>query len=214
MYAQLAQAKRRYRVGVNAVGYEALKRAPSDADRWAWECVYPRPFGAAVRALEEQHAVPRGLLYALMRQESAFDPVVVSPASAVGLMQLMPSTAERAAREMEMGLELSELTSPDVNLRLGGFYIAKLLRTFEGSLPLAAAAYNAGPQAVSRWLHAGAEQDTDLWVARIPYGETRHYVGRVLANLARYQWLEGGEAAVAMVPLQIPTGIKAPADAY
>ncbi len=109
---------------------------------------------------------------------------------------------------------MSELTSPDVNLRLGGFYFAKLLRMFEGSLPLATAAYNAGPKAVSRWLEAGAERDTDLWVARIPYGETRHYVGRVLANLARYQWLEGGEAAVTMIPLEIPTGIKAPADAY
>lgn len=214
IYGTLSRAKRRYRVGVNAVGYDALKRAPSEAERWAWECVYPRPYLASVRGLEDEHGMPRGLIYALMRQESAFDPVVVSPASAVGLMQLMPSTAERAAREMEMGLDLGTLKSPEVNLKLGSFYLAKLLRIFEGSLPLATAAYNAGPKAVSRWLPAGAEQDTDLWVARIPYGETRHYVGRVLGNLARYQWLEGGEGAVTMVPLTIPTGIRAPDDAY
>ncbi|HSO00768.1 MAG TPA: transglycosylase SLT domain-containing protein [Candidatus Nanopelagicales bacterium] len=213
MYGSLSRAKRRYRVGVNAVAYEALKRAPSEADRWAWECLYPQPYLSPVRALEEEHGLPRGLVHALMRQESAFDPVVVSPASAVGLMQLMPSTAEKAAREMEMGLELEALTSPEVNLRLGGYYIGKLVRMFDGSLPLATAAYNAGPKAVSRWV-AGAERDTDLWVARIPYGETRHYVGRVLANLARYQWLTGGDAAVTAIPLEIPAGVRAPDDAY
>ena len=214
MYGMLSRAARRYRVGARAVGYEALKRAPSPDDRWAWECIYPRPYVASVRALEAQHGLPQGLVHALMRQESAFDPVVVSPARAVGLMQLMPTTAASAARELEVGFDLLELKSPEVNLRLGGFYMAKLLRTFQGSLPLAAAAYNAGPRAVSQWIEAGADRDTDLWVARIPYDETRNYVGRVLANLARYQWLEGGDAAVAMVPLEIPSDARASNDAY
>ncbi|NUN98511.1 MAG: transglycosylase SLT domain-containing protein, partial [Candidatus Omnitrophica bacterium] len=189
--------------------YDALKRAPSPDDRWAWECIYPRPYAGAVRSLEAQHGLPRGLVYALMRQESAFDPVVVSSARAVGLMQLIPSTAESAAKELELeAFDTLALKSPEVNLKLGGFYIGKLLRTFQGSLPLAAAAYNAGPRAVSHWIEAGADHDTDLWVARIPYDETRTYVGRVLANLARYQWLEGGDDAVSMVPLEIPAGAE------
>ncbi|WP_437275865.1 lytic transglycosylase domain-containing protein [Sorangium sp. So ce375] len=214
MYGMLSPAKRRYRVGSQAVSAAALRRAPSQAERWAWECVYPEPYVGEVRALEAQHGLPRGLVHALMRQESAFDPVVVSPASAVGLMQLMPSTAQKAASELSLGFDLDQLKSAPLNLRLGGFYIGKLLRTFEGSLPLATAAYNAGPKAVSHWLEGGIDRDTDVWVARIPYDETRTYVGRVLANLARYQWLAGGDAAVEMLPLTLPADARAPADAY
>ncbi|WP_437479096.1 transglycosylase SLT domain-containing protein [Sorangium sp. So ce1014] len=214
MYGMLSPAKRRYRVGTQAVSAAALQRAPSGADRWTWECVYPEPYVGEVRALEAQHGLPKGLVHALMRQESAFDPVVVSPASAVGLMQLMPATARKAAGELSLGFELGQLKSAPINLRLGGFYIGKLLRTFEGSLPLATAGYNAGPKAVSHWLEGSIDRDTDVWVARIPYDETRGYVGRVLSNLARYQWLDGGDAAVGMLPLTLPADARAPADAY
>lgn len=214
MYGMLSPAKRRYRVGTQAITVAALQRAPSKAERWTWECVYPAPYLGAVRSLEAQHGLPQGLVHALMRQESAFDPVVVSPARAVGLLQLMPTTAENAAKELALGFELGQLTSPPVNLQLGGFYIGKLLRTFQGSLPLATAAYNAGPKAVSRWVEVGADRDTDVWVARIPYVETRNYVTRVLSNLARYQWLAGGDASVGLLPLEIPADARAPSDAY
>ena len=167
-----------------------------------------------MRALEEQHALPYGLIHAVMRQESAFDPGIVSPATAVGLMQLMPSTAKQAASEIALPFDGADLTRPDVNLKLGAFYMAKLLKMFQGHVELAAAAYNAGPRAVSRWVETGSDNDVDLWVARIPYDETRTYVARVAQNLARYQWLEGGDAAVTPVTLEIPAGAKAPADAY
>jgi soluble lytic murein transglycosylase len=103
-----------------------------------------------------------------MRQESAFDPVIVSPASAVGLMQLMPGTARQAAGELSLRYEPAHLTSPDMNIRLGAFYINKLLKMFQGHVVLSAAAYNAGPRAVSHWIEVGADNDLDLWVARIP----------------------------------------------
>jgi soluble lytic murein transglycosylase len=214
LYGLLSRAKRRYRVGVNAVDGGLLMRAPSERERWAWECVYPQPFAGGVRALEEEHGLPRGLVYAVMRQESAFDPAIVSPASAVGLMQLMPSTAKQAAGELSLPFDDADLTRPDYNLRLGVFYIAKLLKMFQGHVLLAAAAYNAGPQAVSHWLEAGSDNDVDLWVARIPFDETRNYVARVAQNLARYQWLSGGDPAVTPWSLPLPAGAKAPADAY
>ena len=214
LYGLLSRAKRRYRVGVAAVDAALLFRAPSPAERWAWNCVYPQPFASGVRALEDHHGLPKGLVHALMRQESAFDPAIVSPASAVGLMQLMPATAKQAASELSMPFDPAHLTSPDVNLRLGAFYIAKLLKMFQGNVVLAAAAYNAGPRAVSHWIEAGADDDLDLWVARIPYDETRNYVARVAQNLARYQWLGGGDAAVASIALAMPRGVRAPADAY
>ena len=214
LYGLLSRAKRRYRVGINAVEGAWLLRAPAASERWAWECVYPRPFSAGVRALEEQLALPRGLVHAVMRQESGFDPAIVSPASAVGLMQLMPATARQAASELSLPFDEADLTRPDVNLRLGAFYIAKLLRMFQGNVGLAAAAYNAGPRAVSHWMEAAGGAEIDLWVARIPFDETRNYVARVIQNLSRYQWLEGGDAAVTPVTLAIPSGARAPADAY
>ncbi|MFT3768276.1 MAG: lytic transglycosylase domain-containing protein [Minicystis sp.] len=214
LYGLLSRGKRRYRLAQNAVEGSWLMRAPSASERWAWECVYPEPFAAGVRALEAQHAVPRGLIHAVMRQESAFDPVIVSPASAVGLMQLMPSTAKQAAAEIPLPFDEADLVRPDVNLKLGAFYLAKLLKMFEGNVVLAAAAYNAGPRAVSHWVEPGVENDVDLWVARIPFEETRTYVARVAQNLARYQWLAGGDAAVTPLALELPAGVKAPPDAY
>jgi soluble lytic murein transglycosylase len=214
MYGMLSRAKRRYRVGSAAVSYATLMRAPAPSERWAWDCIYPRPYAEPVRALEEQYGLPKGILYALMRQESAFDPAAKSPADAVGLMQLIPPTATRVAAELSMPYDPAALTSPEVSLRLGAYYFAKLLKMFQGSVTLAAAAYNAGPIAVSHWLETGADNDADVWVARIPYDETRNYVARVAGNLSRYQWLEGGDAAVTVLPLEIPVSARAPADAY
>lgn len=214
LYGQISRGKRRYKVGVNAVSASLLRRAPSEGERWAWECLYPQPFAGGVRSLEEQHGLPHGLLHALMRQESAFDPQVVSPASAVGLMQLMPSTARQAAAEASIDFDPGRLTSPDTNLKLGAFYLTKLMKMFQNHVVLASAAYNAGPRAVSHWVEAGADNELDLWVARIPYDETRIYVARVTQNLTRYQWLSGGEAAVMPLSLELPTGARATADAY
>ena len=214
MYGTLSRAKRRYRVGNAAVSFASLMRAPTAAERWSWECVYPRPYATRVDRLEGEHGIPSGFLHALMRQESAFDPAVVSPATAVGLMQLMPNTAKLACGEMSLDYDSSRLTSPDYNLRLGAFYSGKLLKTFDRSLVLAAASYNAGPQAVSHWLASGADHDVDLFVARIPYEETRNYVAKVMGNLARYQWLQGGDEAVTPIPLTLPVDARCTPDAY
>ncbi|MDI1450350.1 transglycosylase SLT domain-containing protein [Polyangium sp. 6x1] len=214
MYGKLAHARRRYRVGVAQVGMPQLLRAPGEADRWAWECLYPRPYLDEVQKLEGEHEVPRGLVHSLMRQESAFDQEALSPVFAVGLLQLMPKTAEKAAAEVGMSFDPSRLKSPHVNLRLGSYYIGKLLKTFRKNSVLAVAAYNAGPRAVGQWMRPGVDAEADLWVARIPYDETRNYVARVLGNLARYQWLEGGDAAVAPLVLEVPVDVEVPLDAY
>jgi soluble lytic murein transglycosylase len=126
----------------------------------------------------------------------------------------MPATAKQAAGELSLAFDETDLTRPDVNLRLGAFYIAKLLKMFGGHIVLAAAAYNAGPRAVSHWVESSSDNDLDLWVARIPFDETRTYVARVAQNLARYQWLEGGDAAVTELSLALPAGVRAPPDAY
>jgi soluble lytic murein transglycosylase len=214
MYGTLACAERRQRVGYRAASWSLLMRAPSASERWAWSCVYPEAYPNLAHAEERQRKVPEGLAHAIMRQESAFMTEVVSPAGAIGLMQLMPNTAKLAADEIGMPSDHLEITRPHVNIRLGTYYIGKLLRTFDESLPLAVAAYNAGPQAVSRWAKGAEGLEMDLWAARIPYRETRLYVTRVMSNFVRYQWLKGGTAAVTPPPLELPKVAELPPNSY
>jgi soluble lytic murein transglycosylase len=89
-----------------------------------------------------------------------------------------------------------------------------VLRRFGGNPLLAAASYNAGPGAVSRWLETGEKLPLDVFVARIPYQETRHYVNLVMGNLAHYAFLDGGEAAVPVLGLELPQGLRVAADDY
>ena len=217
MYGKLSRAKRRYKVGSAAVAYTTLMRTPSPSERWAWECVYPDPYREHVRGTEQERGLPFGLVHAVMRQESAFDPSIASPAGAVGLLQIIPPTAKAIAREIEPTAPPPgemDLGNPEISVRYGGYYLSKLLAMFEGSVPLAAAAYNAGPKIVSHWLAVGKDLDADVFVARIPYEETRNYVARVTGNLQRYQWLSGGNDKVGALPVKLPENARAPADAY
>lgn len=214
LYGQLDVADRRYAVGQDAATRAGLDRAPGPRSRWMWDCVYPRPYAGLVGAVERERFLPRGVLWSVMRQESGFRPAVRSPAGAVGLMQLMPATATKMADELgEQAAQLS-LTHAYDSVRLGAAYLRKLLDSFQGSLPLALAAYNAGPHAVSRWLAGGEGLPLDLFVARIPYDETRGYVVRVLSNAARYAYLEGGEVAVQAPALELPKGVVLPENSY
>ncbi len=134
--------------------------------------------------------VPVALSLAIMRQESSFDPAIVSPAGAHGLMQLMPATASQVARADHVAA--GPLRDPDVNMRLGTAYLAGLVARFPGCLACAVAAYNAGPNRVSAWVAsngdpAGGGTDAVVdWIEMIPFGETRNYVERVLENVTDY----------------------------
>jgi peptidoglycan lytic transglycosylase len=214
LYGLLEVGDRRYAVGQDAATRAGLDRAPGPRSRWMWDCVYPRPYADLVTRAERDLLLPHGLLWAVMRQESGFRPAVRSPVGAVGLLQLMPGTAERIADELGDKLDAQSLTRAYANVHLGSAYLRKLIDSFQGSVPLAVAAYNAGPQAVSRWLVGGENLPLDLFVARIPYEETRVYVGRVLSNAARYAYLEGGEGAVQAPSLELPKGVKLPENSY
>lgn len=213
LYGELGRATRQYRIGLEAVPGALLTRAPSAATEWAWRCVYPRPYVDRVGDIEAREKLPKGLIYAVMRQESSYDPHAVSRARAVGLLQLMPDTARRLAAETGQPFEEKWLRIPGVNLDLGGRYLGKMLRSFEGSIPMTAAAYNAGPGAARRWM-TRMKVDLDIWVALIPYEETRVYVGRVMSNLARYAYLAGGESEVPQLDLRPPAIAKEDAEDY
>jgi soluble lytic murein transglycosylase len=149
-----------------------------------------------------------------MREESAFNPDAISPADAVGLMQIIPPTAERIAEDLGVPYARDMLHSPRTSIAFGSYYLRRLLDRFGNQVPLALAAYNAGPQAVSRWLAAGEALPLDVWVAKIPYTETRRYVRRVMANLARYSYLHGGSEELPALALSIPKGLRAEATDY
>ena len=137
------------------------------------------------------------LALGIMRQESSFDTTTVSPAGARGLMQLMPGTAAQEARLIGMRTPLPSLTGdPAANVRLGTAYLRGLLDQYEGCIPLAVAAYNAGPGRVNEWLgtngdpRGGGIEMLD-WIEEIPFGETRNYVQRVIENTVVYRAKRG-----------------------
>ncbi len=206
-YGQLTVAQYRYRHAQKTVRERALQRAMTPATQWLWDCIYPTPYAEAVRGAERRHGVYSGLVHAVMRQESAFAPHVESPAKAVGLMQLIPPTARSAAAELGWEEQVLDLRVPAQNIELGAFYLGKLLRKFGGSAPLAAAGYNAGPGAAARWLQAAGDLPLDLFVAYIPYSETRNYVRRVMGNWARYTYLTGGLDEVPELSLELPNPV-------
>lgn len=133
------------------------------------------------------------LIHALIRQESMFDQEAKSHAGAMGLMQLMPATARSVAKEMNVGYKQEWLTErPQYNMKLGARYIGALVDRYEGSYPLAIAAYNAGPGRVDRWLvQFGDPRKGEVnlidWIELIPIYETRNYVQRVLEGVYVYR---------------------------
>jgi soluble lytic murein transglycosylase len=142
------------------------------------------------------------LVHAVIRQESAFDPNAISPRGALGLMQLMPRTAQSLAQQLNIYHRSSLLTAyPDHNLRLGSAHLVQLLKFYDSSLVLSLAAYNAGKSRVKGWLADYGdprENGTDVidWIESIPISETRNYVQRVLENFSVYtQRLHGRHAA-------------------
>jgi soluble lytic murein transglycosylase len=149
--------------------------------------------GYPVTTLPTGGIAERPLVLAIVRQESAFAPDAMSKAGARGLMQLMPGTAQLAAKKMELPYSLDRLTSDGLyNLTLGRYYIEKLIDDFGGSYALAIAAYNAGPGRVRQWLRDFGDprgQDIGMvdWIELIPFNETRAYVQRVMENLQIYR---------------------------
>jgi soluble lytic murein transglycosylase len=130
------------------------------------------------------------LLQALMREESALDPKALSWAGAVGLTQLMPATAKAVAKGLKIrNVNVQMLLEPDLNIRLGSWYLGTLVKRWDGNLPYAIASYNAGPGMVARWRDANGKAELDEWVEDIPISETRGYVKRVLRSYNTYQLL-------------------------
>lgn len=133
--------------------------------------------------------LPEALIYAVIRQESAFKENVISSAGAYGLMQILPKTAKQIARKQHIPYQTpADLFNPSLNIRIGSTYLAALAKQFHGNPLLMVAAYNAGPGQAKRWLKNQPIEEIDVWVETIPWAETRNYLKGIIAFYAVYQY--------------------------
>lgn len=151
---------------------------------------FPTPLRPQVLATAAEVGVDPAAVYGLIRQESRFVHDARSSVGAAGLMQVMPTTAKWLAKKNGLEYRTGDLSDRDRNLLLGTHYLKMVLDNFEGSLPLAAAAYNAGPSRPRRW-RDGPTLDAAIWAESIPFNETRDYVKKVLSNTTIYAQLLG-----------------------
>ena len=155
--------------------------------------IIPAPYYPVTELAARAGGVPPELALAIARQESEFNPDVVSSAGARGLMQVMPRTAQAVARQIGVPYSLDRLGGDwEYNSRIGTAYLAEMVKKFRGSYVLAAAAYNAGPHRASRWIAEYGDPrarnvDVEDWIEHIPFSETRNYVQRVMEALYVYR---------------------------
>jgi soluble lytic murein transglycosylase len=175
------------------------------------QVIFPLTYWDSIR----RHAAARDLdpylVAALIAQESTFDPRIRSVANAWGLMQIVPATGRRLARNLGIrGFSTAMLTQPDTNIRMGTLYFSQLVRQF-GGLHYALASYNAGESRVVRWKAERPGLDEDEFIDDIPFPETQNYVKRILGTAEDYRRLYG-EAGARPIPV-VGSGAAQPAAA-
>ncbi|MBD2306940.1 transglycosylase SLT domain-containing protein [Chroococcidiopsis sp. FACHB-1243] len=149
-----------------------------------WQARYPFPYLPLIQTWAQQHQLNPLLVTALIRQESRFEPTIRSVAGAVGLMQVMPGTAQYIAEKINV--PKYDLENPQDNIQLGTWYMDYTHNRFDNSSLLAIASYNAGWNNVEKWLKRFNTQDPDEFVELIPFGETQGYVRQVFGNYWNY----------------------------
>jgi soluble lytic murein transglycosylase len=160
----------------------AIKTVAKTSHRSDYSLRFPTPFKQQVFDHADARQLDPSVIYGVMRRESLFDPMARSSVGALGLMQLMPSTARRVAKSLGMKRpRRSDILDIDNNINFGTQYFRTVLDRFENNVSLAAAAYNAGPLNVRKWLPQIDIMPADLWVETVPFRETRNYVQAVLA---------------------------------
>ena len=152
------------------------------------ELRFPIDFAEKIQQNAKLQQLDSAIIYSLVRRESMFDPSAGSPVGALGLMQIMPATGKQIAKEIHYPWRSkSVLLQPEVNLKFGAYYYRQMLDKFDDHFALAAAAYNAGPHNVVKWLKIDRDYAADIWIETIPYKETRAYVAAVLTYALIYQ---------------------------
>ncbi len=168
-------------------------RAMISGNLWDYlDLRFPLAYRDVISKISSTTHVETTLIYAIARQESAFSAKATSSAGAMGLMQLMPRTAQQTAGKKGIKHRKKDLFKPEHNMTLGSHYLNELLERYDGNRILAAAAYNAGPHRVKRWTQNTPEDlPFDIWIEIIPFKETRGYVQNVLSFSVIYGYRLG-----------------------
>ncbi len=210
LLGNLAAANREWTFTTNHLpSTEEMVAAGRLADRWGWyrqaiqtmqdsdywddlSVRFPIPYHEQVKAAVRETSIDPHFIFAIAKQESAFSVDATSPVGALGLMQLMPTTAKQTAKRAGILFRPQDLLQADKNINLGSRYLDELLGAFSGNRILAAAAYNAGPGRVKQWLNSDENKlPVDVWIETIPYKETRFYVQNVLSFAVIYAYRTG-----------------------
>jgi soluble lytic murein transglycosylase len=154
-----------------------------------WQLSYPRPYSDTVNAAAAEFDVDPLLIWAVMREESRFDPEALSYAGARGLMQIMPTTQTGIAERLGENIAPGDAFHPEPNIRMGAWNLRFLLDYFKGDRELAVMAYNGGAASVESWLKDPKVANGDDLLRWIGYGETREYIERVSLSYRIYQEL-------------------------
>lgn len=152
------------------------------------ELVFPQPYPDQVKEMANKTHLPPSLIYSIMKQESAFNEKARSAADAMGLMQVVPKLARQLSKKFEVSYKgARDLFDPHINIQLGSFELMEQVRKQNGQLTYVAAAYNAGPAALSSWLKNRNRSDVLEFIEEIPYDETRTYVKLIARNKLFYE---------------------------
>lgn len=174
-----------------------------------FETRFPMPFKGAVLARSKLIGMDPAYVYGLIRQESRFIMDARSGVGASGLMQVMPATAKWTAKKIGLAdFQPAQISDRDTNIAIGTGYLKLLLDSFGGSMPMAAAAYNAGPGRPRSWRN-GPVLEAAIWAENVPFNETRDYVKKVLSNTTNYAALISGQPQ----SLKARLGMVGPLDA-
>lgn len=193
------QARREWFQAIRKMKSDEIKQAASLASNWKWhdnaiktvaktshrndyDLRFPMPYQSLAMPEIKLKGLDPAVIYGIMRRESLFDPLAKSRVGALGLMQLMPYTARSVAKSLGLKRpKQADILQVNNNIKLGTTYFRKVLDRFDDNVSLAAAAYNAGPKNVTKWLPEDQAMPADLWVETVPFKETRNYIQAVLA---------------------------------
>ncbi|MDP3046578.1 MAG: transglycosylase SLT domain-containing protein [Chloroflexota bacterium] len=190
-----ALASRGYVVEAQAIAEEYIQAHPR-APLAFWQLSYPRPYSDTVNAAAAEFKIDPLLIWAVMRQESRYDPEALSYAGARGLMQIVPSTQTWIAEQLKEDILPGAAYIPKANIRMGTWFLHFLTDYFEGDLDLVIAAYNGGAASVDQWQADPRVSNRDDLLRWIGFGETREYLERVSLGYRVYQELYAGRSNV------------------
>jgi soluble lytic murein transglycosylase len=182
---------------------------PVGLDRKKWLLSFPRGFADLIEKNTQLTGAPAALEFAIVREESGFDPLMESFANAIGLTQLTAPPAERFANGLPH--DRAALRDPAINVAIGARELGHLWSYYSADAALVIAAYNAGESAVNRWLRdpERAGLQLDEFIEDIPFDETRGYTKRVLGSFLAYVWLADAKQPLQRIPV-LPVGLPKP----